>query len=69
MCLKWKAGGGVIGVIVVIVVIYLLIFLTAFYLFIYLKKALNKICTLISLCKYFVFNPMTNKDSNSIRDL
>ena len=28
MCLKWKAGGGVI------VVIYLLIFLTVFYLFI-----------------------------------
>ena len=68
MCLKWKAGGGVIGLIVVIVVIYLLIFLTVFYLFIF-KKALNKICTLISLCKYFVFNPMTNKDSNSIRDL
>ena len=59
MCLKWKAGGGVIGV---IVVIYLLIFLTVFYLFIF-KKALNKICTLISLCKYIVFNPMTNKDS------
>ena len=69
MYLKWKAGGGVIGVIVVIVVIYLLIFRTVFYLFflfIYLfilKKALNKICTLILLCKYTVFNPMTNKDS------
>ena len=49
---------------------YIFINISYCILFIYLfKKALNKICTLISLCKYFVFNPMTNKDSNSIRDL
>ena len=35
MCLKWKAGGGVIGV---IVVVYLLIFRTVFYLFFLIFK-------------------------------